>query len=79
MTAPMLLALGTMNRALGIVFGLLKYLVIVSILIYLTNSVNSRYRFIKQEAINKSLLFEPLVSVVPAIYPTIEKYIDSED
>ena len=58
-----MVALGTMNRVLGIVFGLLKYLVIVSILIYLTNSVNSRYRFIKQEAINKSLLFEPLVSV----------------
>ena len=71
-----LAALGTLNRVLGIVFGMLKYLVIVAILIYLANSVNNKYRFIDQETMEKSLLYQPLVTVVPAIYPTVEKYMD---
>lgn len=74
-----LAALGTINRVLGIVFGTLKYLVIVAIIIYLTNSVNSRYKFIEQETIDKSLFYKPLVSVVPGIYPTVEKFIDQSD
>ena len=74
-----LAALGTLNRFLGVIFGVLKYLVIVAILIYLTNSVNSRYRFIAPETIEKSILFEPLVSLVPGLYPSVEKYIDLDD
>ena len=74
-----LAALGTINRFLGVIFGVLKYLVIVAILIYLTNSVNSRYRFIAPETIEKSILFEPLVSLVPGLYPSVEKYIDLDD
>lgn len=74
-----LAALGTLNRFLGVIFGVLKYLVIVAILIYLTNSVNNRYRFIEPETIEKSILFEPLVSLVPGIYPSVEKYIELDD
>ena len=74
-----LAALGTINRVLGIIFGTLKYLVIVSILIYLTNSINKRYEFIKAETIEKSLLFTPLSSVVPGIYPSVEEYMDLDD
>lgn len=74
-----LAALGGINRVLGVVFGVVKYLVIVAVLVYLTNSVNNRYRFISQETMEKSILFEPLVSFVPGIYPNVEKYIGLED
>jgi membrane protein required for colicin V production len=74
-----LVALGTLNRILGVVFGVLKYLVIVAILIYLTNSVNGRYRFIAQETIEKSILYKPLASLVPGIYPSVEEYIELDD
>ncbi|HAW51200.1 MAG TPA: colicin V production protein [Flavobacteriales bacterium] len=74
-----LAALGGLNRFLGVVFGILKYLVIVSVLVYLTNSVNNRYRFIKSETLEKSLLFDPLVSLTRGIYPNVEQYIGMED
>jgi membrane protein required for colicin V production len=74
-----LAALGGINRILGVVFGVIKYLIIVAILVYFTNSVNNRYRFIPQETLDKSFLFEPLASLVPGIYPNVEKYIELEN
>ena len=74
-----LAALGGLNRLLGVIFGMIKYLVIVAILVYLTNSVNNRYRFITQDTLEKSIFFDPLVTLTRGIYPNVEKYIGLED
>ena len=74
-----LAALGTLDRVLGVVFGTLKYLVIVAILFYLVDTFNSRYKFIDKKTTDESLFYTPVISIVPGIYPSVERYIETED
>ena len=71
-----LAALGTINRIFGAFFGAGKYLIIVAALLYIVNSVDKRYPFIEKDKKQDSYLFRPVSSIIPFIYPQIEKEIN---
>ena len=73
-----LAALGMLNRILGIVFGTLKYLILVSIFVYVIHSIDQRYAFMDKNEKAESLLFEPLSKIIPVIYPTVEAYMNED-
>lgn len=66
-------ALGMINRIVGLIFGTAKYLVIVAGLLYVINTINDRYPFIDDETLNDSLLFTPMAEIVPKIYPSLKE------
>jgi len=61
-------ALGLVNRLLGIVFSLAKTVLILGILVNLVDRVDQNFGFISEEKKEKSFLYEPLNSTAEWIY-----------
>jgi len=61
-------ALGFVNRLLGVAFGLLKGIVILSIVVHLLNYVNERVNFISEEKKKESLLYEPMSQIAETLF-----------
>ena len=55
-----LVALGFVNRLLGLLFGSLKYLLIVSTLIYFFENLNTKFEFVEKDFDKGSLLYKPI-------------------
>lgn len=62
-------ALGLVNRLLGVVFSALKIGFIVSVLLVIINKVDHKYNFIPDDTKEKSLLYKPLSNFAPMIFP----------
>jgi len=63
------IALGIVNRLLGVLFSVLKIAFVVSIILVLVNKVDSKYNFIPDETKDNSLLYKPLSNFAPMIFP----------
>jgi len=63
------IALGFINRILGIVFGIAKTAFIISIILVLVNKANDKYHFLPREKRENSFLYKPLSDFAPAIFP----------
>jgi len=61
-------ALGFVNRILGVAFGLLKGVILLSIVIHLLNYVNDKFSFISQEKKKESLLYEPMSNISETLF-----------
>ena len=73
-----MIALGTINRVFGAIFGLLKYIVVVSSLLYFVNNIDKRYPFIPQIQKQESFLYKPISNIVPFVFPKLETYFEEE-
>ena len=72
-------ALGFLNKLLGGVFGLLKIGLILSILLIIFEKMNSTIAFIDDEQTQDSILYTPVKSLAPMLFPTIIKAELTED
>lgn len=66
-------ALGVINKIAGMAVGVLKGVILMSILILLFNLVNSNHTILNQKTIDDSLLYKPVESVAPIILRNIQK------
>lgn len=66
-------ALGILNKLLGAVFGALKIGLILSVLLIVFNKLNDTLPFMEDDDIEKSVLYKPVKSLAPMIFPTIIK------
>jgi membrane protein required for colicin V production len=73
-----LAALGIINKFLGLVFGLLKGIILMSVLILLFNMIDRKANILKQETRDGSMLYAPISRVAPLIWMNIEN-IDFDD
>ncbi|WP_458628438.1 CvpA family protein [Winogradskyella sp. PC D3.3] len=71
-------ALGLINKLAGAVFGALKIGLILSVLLGVFHKMNNTLPFMEKEDLEKSMLYEPIKSLAPMIFPTIIKS-DSEE
>ena len=62
------LMLGFLNKAAGLVFGVLKGALYLSILIFIINYFDSGKNLIKQEYRDGSVLYKPVESFAPMLY-----------
>lgn len=62
-------ALGIVNRLAGLLFGILKTAFLISIFLVILNGIDNRVPFIPDEHKEKSLLYQPLSKLAPAIFP----------
>lgn len=73
-------ALGILNKLLGGIFGLLKMIVILSVVMIIFDSLNKTLPFTDKEDLEDSMLYSPIKSLVPSIFPIIlEKKSTEED
>ena len=64
-------ALGFINRLLGIVFGLFKTVLIMSVFFVILNAIDARRPFLPKEKLEQSIFFNPISDIAPAIFPII--------
>jgi membrane protein required for colicin V production len=64
-------SLGFINRILGIVFGLLKAVLIMSVFFVVLNAIDSRRSFLPKKTIEESKFYNPISDIAPAIFPII--------
>lgn len=64
-------ALGFINRILGIVFGLLKTVLIMSVFFVVLNAFDARRSFLPKKTIEESKFYNPISDIAPAIFPII--------
>ena len=66
-----LVALGFVNRLMGAVFGGIKALLILSVLLMFFDRINNQFGIVKDEVVNASILYSPILTQSQAIYPSI--------
>jgi len=66
-----LIMLGWLNRLLGVIFALAKTILIMSVLIFYFNKIDSDETIFSEENRNESLLFRPVEKVAPMVMPTL--------
>ena len=66
-------ALGVLNKLLGGVFGALKIGLILSVLLMVFNKLNKTLPFIEAQDLEESILYEPVKSLAPMVFPNLIK------
>ncbi|WP_298901405.1 CvpA family protein [uncultured Psychroserpens sp.] len=64
-------ALGVLNKLLGGVFGALKIGLILSVLLIVFDTMNNSIPFADKEDLEDSVLYKPVRSLAPMIFPSI--------
>ena len=72
-------ALGIVNKLLGALFGILKMTLILSVLINIFDKLNTNIAFLDDEHTENAILYQPIKSVVPLIFPFVIKYEEKEN
>jgi membrane protein required for colicin V production len=67
------IALGWLVKILGAVFGVIKALIIVSVVLVFLNTVDERVNFLPPDKVEDSVLYRPVAQIAPAIFPLIVK------
>ena len=66
-------SLGILNKLLGGVFGFLKVGLILSVVLIVFNKMNSTIPLVEDHEIKDSILYNPVKSIAPIIFPSIIK------
>jgi membrane protein required for colicin V production len=64
-------SLGLLNRLLGIVFGLLKSVLIMSVFFVVMKAADSHRNFLPKDKIQESIFFNPISDIAPLLFPII--------
>lgn len=62
-------ALGIVNRILGVLFNLLKWIFILSVLISIIESGEKSKYVLNEQVKNESVLYKPVSSLAPLVFP----------
>ena len=65
--------LGGLNRTLGLVLGLVKATIFLSVLFFILNAIDAKRPFLPKEKTKRSAFYKPISEVVPAIVSIIDK------
>lgn len=70
-----LVMLGWLNKLLGVVFSLLKCLLILGLIILAFNSLNSTIQLVKPEYLADSVLYGPIRDLANSVFPYVKEMI----
>jgi membrane protein required for colicin V production len=64
-------SMGLVNRILGMAFGVLKSVLMMSVLFVVLNAIDARKSFLPKDKIEGSMFYNPISDIAPAIFPII--------
>jgi membrane protein required for colicin V production len=65
------ISLGVLNSLLGLVFGVFKTALILSVIFTVLNAIDAKHHFLPKKRIEDSRLYNPIADIAPAIFPII--------
>lgn len=70
------IGLGIVDKIGGVVFSLVSYTLLLSLLLGIFRDVNARMEFIDDNEFNKSILIEPIEKVADVVFPYVKEVKD---
>ncbi len=67
------IALGLLNRIAGMIFGILKYALVVSFLLYFLNQLNAQFLFLDEGWNSSSYLYDPIMKISNLFSSALDK------
>jgi membrane protein required for colicin V production len=67
------ISLGGLNKMLGGIFGCLKYALIVSVLLNIFNAIDSKFKILRVETKESSIVYMPVMKLAPALWSEAKK------
>jgi membrane protein required for colicin V production len=67
------IGLGFIDKVLGFCIGLLKGVLVLGTLLYLVGILDNEKKILKEESIEKSILYKPVMKTSAFIFPHLEK------
>lgn len=61
-------ALSFVNQLAGAIFSMTKFALIISVVLVVFNTVDTKYPFLPQDKVSKSLMYKPLSGFAPKIF-----------
>ncbi len=71
-------SLGIINKIAGAFFGMLKVALIISILIYMLDTIDTKHYIIGEKTRKQSVLFNPVKKLAPTILPSLRQDSDKK-
>lgn len=71
--------MGFLNKIAGLVFGIFRSALILSILLLLFDRINEDVEIISKEKRIESRLYEPVRNLAPSIFPFIKNWVEKKD
>lgn len=68
-----MIALGLVNRILGLLFGLLKYILIMSVLLFLIENLNGQFNWYDKSILEESLIYQFIHLITDPLKPLFER------
>jgi len=65
------IALAWLNTIAGILFGILKSVFILSVIVFLINKIDTKSQMIDSKDKTDSILYQPIENVAPVIFPAL--------
>jgi membrane protein required for colicin V production len=72
------MALGIFNKIGGAIFGVLKFAMILSVIIFMMDAIEKSYPLIKFKTKEESVLYKPLGKVAPMLIPAMREKLEKE-
>lgn len=70
-----LVSLGWVDKVFGLVFAILKYILIIGVLIIVFEALNTNFGLVKQKILNDSALYGPIKRITIKVFPYLQKLI----
>lgn len=67
--------LGWLNKLLGIVFALLKAVLIIGLVIIIFDAIYNLIPFVSSDTLNESVLYNPIKSIANIVFPFLKELI----
>lgn len=67
------IALSALNKIGGAVFGVLKFAMVLSVIIFMIDAVEESYPMISFKTKEESLLYKPMGKIAPTLIPALDK------
>lgn len=67
-----IILLGWLNKLLGLVFSLFKYVLVIGLLIILFDSINGKFGLVSDEFLDSSFLYSGIKSISWSVFPYLK-------
>ena len=67
-----IILLGWLNKLLGLVFSLFKYMLIIGLLIILFDSLNSKFNLVSAEYLDSSFMYSGIKAISWSVFPYLK-------
>lgn len=64
-----IILLGWLNRLLGVIFAILKYVLIIGLILVAFDWINSELGLVRKSVLDSSVLYRPLLNAADTIFP----------